>query len=133
MTPRRTLSAEPTQRLRPAGLLLKLNPPLYPNAKLNLRDRVLGKIERMGLPGGSDDKESTCNAGALGLIPGWGTSLEEGMATHFRILTWRISMDRGRVPVQEPLSRHLSPGPRSPEAQALLDLSHQFRHPGSAL
>ena len=95
MTPRRTLSAEPTQRLRPAGLLLKLNPPLYPNAKLNLRDRVLGKIERMGLPGGSDDKESTCNAGALGLIPGWGTSLEEGMATHFRILTWRISMDRG--------------------------------------
>ena len=25
------------------------------------------------------------------------------------------------------------PGPRSPEAQALLDLSHQFSHPGSAL
>ena len=45
--------------------------PLYLDAKLNLRDRVRGKIERMGFSGGSDDKESTCNAGALGLIPGW--------------------------------------------------------------
>ena len=28
----------------------------------------------MGLPGGSDDKESACNAGDLGLIPGLGRS-----------------------------------------------------------
>ena len=26
----------------------------------------------MGFPGGSDGKESACNAGDLGLIPGWG-------------------------------------------------------------
>ena len=26
---------------------------------------------------------------------GWEDPLEEGMATHFSILTWRISMDRG--------------------------------------
>ena len=26
---------------------------------------------------------------------GWEDSLEEGMATHSRILTWRIPMDRG--------------------------------------
>ena len=26
----------------------------------------------MGFPGGSDGKESTCNAGDLGLIPGLG-------------------------------------------------------------
>ena len=30
---------------------------------------------------GSDDKDSTCNAGDLGLIP-WDDPLEEGMATH---------------------------------------------------
>ena len=83
----------------------------------------------MDLPGGSDGKESTCNAGDLGSIPGLGRSLggglgntlqcwaslvaqivenppamqeswvqplgwedplEEGMATHSSILTWRI-------------------------------------------
>ena len=31
----------------------------------------------------------------VGLIPGLGRSLEEGMATHSRILAWRIPMDRG--------------------------------------
>ena len=35
----------------------------------------------MGFPGGSDGKESACNAGDLGLIPRLGRSLEEGMAT----------------------------------------------------
>ena len=32
----------------------------------------------MGFPGGSDGKESTCNAGDLGLIPGLGRSSGEG-------------------------------------------------------
>ena len=32
--------------------------------------------------GGSDGKESACNAGHLGLIPGSGRSLEKGMASH---------------------------------------------------
>ena len=31
-------------------------------------------IHPMGFPGGSDGKESTCNAGDLGLIPGSGRS-----------------------------------------------------------
>ena len=39
-----------------------------------------------GFPGGSDGKESACNAGELGLIPGLGGSLEEEMATHSSIL-----------------------------------------------
>ena len=39
-----------------------------------------------GFPGGSDGKESTCNAGDLG----WQDPLEEGMATPLRILAWRI-------------------------------------------
>ena len=32
----------------------------------------------MGFPGGSAGKDSTCNAGDLGSIPGLGTSLGEG-------------------------------------------------------
>ena len=43
----------------------------------------------MGFPGGSDSKESACSVGDLGLIPGLGGSLEEGMATHSSILAWR--------------------------------------------
>ena len=39
---------------------------------------------------GSDSKESAYNAGDLGLVPGSGRSLEEGMATHSHILAWRI-------------------------------------------
>ena len=35
---------------------------------------------------GSASKESTCNMGDLGSIPGLGKSLEEGLATHSNIL-----------------------------------------------
>jgi len=45
----------------------------------------------LGFPGGSDGKESSCNAGDPGSIPGWGRSLEKGMATHSSILAWRIA------------------------------------------
>ena len=41
-------------------------------------------------PGGSDGKESACNAGDLG----WKDPLEEGMAIHSSILAWRIPMGR---------------------------------------
>ena len=44
----------------------------------------------MGFPSGSDGKESACNAGDEGSIPGWGRSLEKGLATHSSILAWRI-------------------------------------------
>ena len=40
----------------------------------------------MGFLGGSDGKESACNAGDLGLISGWEDPLEEGMAIHSSIL-----------------------------------------------
>ena len=36
------------------------------------------------------DKESACNAGDAGLIPGSGRSLEEDKETHSSILAWRI-------------------------------------------
>ena len=45
---------------------------------------------RMGFPGSSAGKESTCNVGDLGLIPGLGRFPEEGEATHSSILAWRI-------------------------------------------
>ena len=44
----------------------------------------------MGFPGSSDGKESACNAGDLGLIPGWEEPPGGSMATHFSILAWGI-------------------------------------------
>ena len=46
--------------------------------------------EHWGLPGGSADRESACNAGDRGSIPGWEDPLEKGMATQSSILAWRI-------------------------------------------
>ena len=43
-----------------------------------------------GFSGGSDSKESTYNAGYLGLIPGLGRYPGEGMATHSSIRACRI-------------------------------------------
>ena len=40
---------------------------------------------------GSAGKESACNAGDLGLIPGWEDPLEKETATHSSILAQRIS------------------------------------------
>ena len=45
----------------------------------------------LGFPGGPSGKAATCIAGHLGLIPGSGRSLEEGMAIHSRVPAWRIS------------------------------------------
>ena len=44
----------------------------------------------LGFPGGSASKESACNAGDSGSIPGSGDPLEKGMATLSSILVWRI-------------------------------------------
>ena len=54
------------------------------------RDSILDTHRKKGFPGGSDGKESACNAGDLGSIPGSGRSPEEGMATLSSILAWRI-------------------------------------------
>ena len=58
------------------------------------RDRLPTPVF-FGFPGGSEGKESTCNVGDLGSIPGLGRSPEGGMAVHSSILAWRIPMDRG--------------------------------------
>ena len=48
-----------------------------------------------GFPGGSDSKESACNAGDLGLIPGSGRSPREGIGYPFQDSGLENSMDRG--------------------------------------
>ena len=44
----------------------------------------------IGLPGGSDSKESVRNVGDPVSIPCWEDPLEKGMASHSSILAWRI-------------------------------------------
>ena len=43
---------------------------------------------QIGFPGGSDGKESACNAGDPGSIPVLARSLGKGMVTHSSILAW---------------------------------------------
>ena len=49
----------------------------------------------MGFPGGSDDKESTCNAGDLGSIPGLARSPGRGHGNPLQDSCLENSMDRG--------------------------------------
>ena len=61
----------------------------------------------MGFPHCLVGKESTCNAGDLGSIPGLGRSLEKGMATHSSILAWRIPRTEESVGLQSLGSQEL--------------------------
>ena len=47
-------------------------------------------IITFGLPDGSAGKESACSAEDTADSPGWEGPLEEEMATHSSILSWRI-------------------------------------------
>ena len=49
----------------------------------------------MGFPGGSDGKESTCNSGDLGSIPGLGRSPGEGHSNSVQYFCLENPMDRG--------------------------------------
>ena len=49
----------------------------------------------MGFPGGSDGKESSCNVGDLGLIPGWGKSPGEGHGNPLQYSCLDNPMERG--------------------------------------
>ena len=55
---------------------------------LHLKKKLI--IALAGPPSWLSGKESTCNAGDQGLIPGSGRSSGEGMATHNSILAWKI-------------------------------------------
>ena len=49
-----------------------------PRGKTEYKYRTIGK--RLGFPGDSDGKESTCNAGDLSSVPGSGRYPREGIA-----------------------------------------------------
>ena len=49
------------------------------------------KVLHFYKPGWLNGKESACEAGDTGSIPGSGKSLEKEMATHSSILAWRMS------------------------------------------
>ena len=53
------------------------------------RDRLPTPVF-LGFPGGSDGKASTHNAETWAQSLGWEDPLEEGMATHSSILSWKI-------------------------------------------
>ena len=52
-------------------------------------------METLGFPGGSDGKESACNAGDPGSIPGLGRSLGGGNGNLLQYSCLKNSMDRG--------------------------------------
>ena len=61
-----------------------------PNCKLwTLVDSDASKKVQLSFPGGSDGKESACNAGNQGSSLGQEKPFEKGMATHSSILAWR--------------------------------------------
>ena len=51
---------------------------------------IWGAARQQDFPGDSSGKESACNSRDLGSIPGQEDPLEDGMATHSRILAWKI-------------------------------------------
>ena len=64
-------------------------------------------------PCGSSPKESACNAGGLGSIPGLEDPLKKGTATQYSILAWRIpwtvlvhAVAKSRTPLALVLQHH---------------------------
>ena len=63
-------------------------------------------INFLGFPGGSVGKETTCNVGSLGLIPGLGGSPGEGSASPLKHSCLRNTMDRGARGATVPGAAH---------------------------
>ena len=57
--------------------------------------KVQFKNKVVGFPDGSNGKESTCNTGDQGSIPGLGRSSEEGNGSPLQYSCLENSMDRG--------------------------------------
>ena len=61
----------------------------HQNSLYNGSINCMPKSDR-GFPGISDGKESACNSGDSGLIPGLGDTMEKETATHSSKLAWEI-------------------------------------------
>jgi len=57
--------------------------------------KILTSKTEKGFPGGSNSKESACNVGDPGLIPGYGRSPGEGNGNPLQYSFLENSMDRG--------------------------------------
>ena len=68
---------------------------MIPELEVPLERDKLPSPVLLGFRSGSDSKESACNVGDLGLIPGLGRSPGGGHGTHSSIPAWRIPMDKG--------------------------------------
>ena len=62
---------------------------------LRLKEEELSEMRLQGFPGGSDAKESDCNAGDPGSISGSGRSLAEGNGNPVQFPVWRIPNTEG--------------------------------------
>ena len=56
---------------------------------------MFSKSQESGFPGGSEGKESACNVGDPGLIPGLGRSSAEGLGDPLQCSGLESSTDRG--------------------------------------
>ena len=61
--------------------------PYFPISKMMIQQPM---YELLGFPDGSDSKESACNAGDPGLIPGMGRSSGEGNGNSLQYTSWEI-------------------------------------------
>ena len=68
---------------------LTLTSYIFPQAALSIPKAL------KGFPGGSDGKESACNMGDLGLIPGFGIAHGERNGTRVQYSSLENCMDRG--------------------------------------
>ena len=66
-----------------------------PWGRKGLTGKVTSTSMVIGLPGGSDGKESACNVGDSGLIPGSGRSPGEGNGNPLQYSCLENPMDRG--------------------------------------
>ena len=64
----------------------------------SLQTQTGDTMRKKGFPGGSDGRESACNAGVPGSIPGSGRSLGEGNGNLLQYSSLKNSMDRGAWP-----------------------------------
>ena len=68
------------------------------------------RIKKAPLPGGSDGKESACNVGDLGSIPGWGRSPAEENGYPLQHSCLENPMDRGSWSAQSMGSQRVGHG-----------------------
>ena len=66
---------------------------MYLSFQVNEKYKLI-VYSKLGFTGGSDCKESACNAGDPGLIPGWGRSPGEGNGNPLQYSCPENSMDR---------------------------------------